>query len=199
LHYEASHQHDLFVELTDAEFNEAWEAGAQIRQSSVDRGLRERLCAEDGMRVQQLGEVAALAIAKAAGLPWTPGMDTFKNADVVHNIEARMMGREWYGLRVYDRDNSTRRVVGCIIEPGREREPYRIPGWINAKFAKREEWRCDFGNRGKPVYAAPQSALFGFDELLRLIAKEKQPDILSLAHAAIAAGRAPEFVIGEWP
>jgi hypothetical protein len=75
-------------------------------------------------------------------------------------------------LRVYDRDDDSRRVVGIVIEKGQERKPYRIAGWINAKYAKKDIYKIDPLNRGRPVFAVPQEKLFHMNELKGLIEKE---------------------------
>jgi len=174
--YLPSHQHDDFVELTDEEYAEAVKRGKAIYRRSQRKRLRDHRAflrnGVDGERVQMLGEVAARAIAKALDLEWTDSTDSFKNADLPHNIEARLIGRDWYGLRVYERDHGSRRVVGCVIEKGQERGEYRIPGWINAIHGKRSEWLQDFLSRGRPVYVVPQSELYDLDVLRALIERD---------------------------
>lgn len=171
--YHACHIHDEWCELSDEEYAECFERGAEIYYSSQERNLKDNRNftrnGVTGLRAQQLGEVSARAIAKALGLPWTNSMDTFKGADLPCKIECRLIGRDRYGLRVYETDKDWKRVVGCIIEPGREREPYRLPGWINAKHGKKTEWLDDPLNRGRPAFFVPQDKLHGLDVLRALI------------------------------
>jgi len=127
----------------------------------------------DGRRIQQLGALAECACAKALELPWLRGINTFKRPDLGHNIEVRLIGDDAFGLRVYPKDHNSRRVVGVIIEKGREREPYRIPGWINAKYAKKIKYQMDPGNRNRPFYGVPQDRLCDPKLLMELIQKEQ--------------------------
>jgi hypothetical protein len=167
--YKACYLRSYYVTLTDAEYLEAFQRGEAIYESSQRRNLRDHRAfvrkGIDGRRVQAIGEVAVRAVAKLLGLEWLDSMDTFKGADLHHNIEVRLIGREWYGLRVYDRDDNSRCVVGCVIEQGKEREAYRVPGWIKAKEGKKREWLADPLERHHPVYLVPQDYLLSLDEL----------------------------------
>lgn len=171
--YVASHRHDVFVSLTDAEYAEAVTHGRQIYALSQGRGWTDHhnftRNGVDGERIQILGSIAERAVSKACGIEWTRWVNTFKAPDLHFNIEVRLIGRENYGLRVYPRDDDSRRVVGVVIERGMERKPYRIPGWINALHGKRPEWLIDPLNQGHPVYAVPQSRLHSLDVLMQLI------------------------------
>lgn len=179
--YEPSHKHDRFVQLTDSEINEAARFGGEMYDHSQKSGFKdyrpEVRNGVDGRRVQQLGSVVERAVAKALGIPWTKWMDTFRSPDLHHNIECRLIGDERYGLRVKPHDEDSRRVVGVVIPKGRERgHPYRIPGWINAKFGKREAYLIDPHDMKRPIYAVPQARLWSLDRLERLIAAEKIRD-----------------------
>lgn len=171
--YHPFHGNDEFIELTDEEYSEAFDRGKMIRCSSVERHFKDNRDfvrdGVDGLRVHQLGEVCARAIAKALNLPWVNSLDTFKGPDLPHNIEARLIGVERYGLRVYDTDDDSKRVVGCVIERGRERLPYRLPGWINAKYGKKSEWWMDPLDRKRPAFFVPQYHLWSLNILRRLI------------------------------
>ena len=175
--YKACHDHDEFVTLTDAEINEAANFGSEMYESSQERGLNDRRPeirnGVDGRRVQMLGSVAERACSKALGIEWTHWMDTFRTPDLHHNIEVRLIGVNHYGLRVYDKDHDSRRVVGVVIEKGKEREAYRIPGWINAIYGKKERYKIDPHNKGQPVYAVPQDKLQPLDTLKFLVNAEK--------------------------
>ena len=184
--YCACHKNDVFVTLSGIEIDEAMEVGRKIYQSSQERGLRDYRKFKgngwvdpDGERLQALGSVAERAAAKALGLEWTAWYDTFKRPDLHHNIEVRMMGVNRYGLRVYDRDHDSKRVVGIVIERGREAGPYRIPGWINAVHGKRPEYLMDPLGRGQPVFAVPQYRLHHLSVLMDLIEAEQRNEVLS--------------------
>ena len=174
--YKPSHKNDIFVELNFSEYQEAMDFGSELYKHSQKCNLRDHRTfvrnGVNGERVQQLGALAESAVSKALGVRWLKGVDTFKKEDLPHNIEVRLIGKENYGLRVYDRDDDSRRVVGIVIEKGQERKPYRIAGWINAKYAKKDIYKIDPLNRGRPVFAVPQEKLFHMNELKRLIEKE---------------------------
>jgi|688.fasta_scaffold397715_2 hypothetical protein len=174
--YKPSHKNDIFVELNDNEYQEAMDFGSELYKHSQKCNLRDHRTfvrnGVNGERVQQLGALAESAVSKALGVRWLKGVDTFKKEDLPHNIEVRLIGKENYGLRVYDRDDDSRRVVGIVIEKGQERKPYRIAGWINAKYAKKDIYKIDPLNRGRPVFAVPQEKLFHMNELKGLIEKE---------------------------
>ncbi len=176
INYEAN-DHNLRVELTKQEIDEAALFGRKIYQSSQERGLKdyrpEVRNGVTGERIQMLGSVAERAAATGLGIPWTHWINTFHDPDLGHNIEVRLIGVNHYGLRVYDKDDDSRRVVGVVIEKGKERQPYRLPGWIYAGDAKRDEYRMDPHQKGHPMYAVPQWVLRPIRELLAIIEEER--------------------------
>lgn len=171
--YKASNKNDVFIELNDHEYQEAMEFGSELYKYSQESKFKDYRTfirnGVDGERVQQLGALAELAVSKALMVKWPKGINTFKKEDLPFNIEVRLIGKNNYGLRVYDRDNDSRRVVGVVIEKNREREPYRIPGWINAKYAKKDFYKIDPLGRGRPVFAVPQEKLFHINLLKDLM------------------------------
>jgi hypothetical protein len=93
--------------------------------------------------------------------------ENYKKADLPHNIEVRLIGEDRYGLRVYKKDDASRRVVGVVIPPGKERGPYRIAGWIIAADAIQDCWEmAPYG--GRPMYPVPQEHLRPMSELKSL-------------------------------
>jgi recombination protein RecT len=176
--YRASHLHDEFVSLDDGEIDEAALFGKEMYQSSQRQGLKDyRPEVRDGVtgeRIQMLGSVAERGASKALGIPWTHWIGTFHQPDLHHNIEVRLIGVNHYGLRVYDKDHDSRRVVGVVIEKGKEREPYRLPGWIYAADAKQASFRMDPHEKNHPMYAVPQYVLRPLSELKEIILVEKK-------------------------
>ncbi len=175
MNYAACHRHDEYVSLNDQEYALAFSRGRQIYSSSQARKLKDYRPqvrdGVDGARVQALGEVATCAVAKLLCLPYRDTLDSFHGADLEFNIEVRLIGRDWFGLRVYEKDHDSKRVVGVVIERGRERLPYRCPGWINAQYGKRPEYYMDPLGLKHPVYAVPQNKLFSLWMLRLLIAR----------------------------
>jgi len=165
-----------YVSLTDEEYRTAISRGEDTYRHSQSRGMKDYRSfvrdGVDGCRVQCLGSIAEFAAAKLLGVRLSGWMNTFKGSDLSGNIEVRLIGAEHYGLRVYDRDRDSRRVIGVVIPKGREREPYRIPGWIPAGIAKIEEYRMDPLNRGHPFFCVPQSRLIPVSTLAGLLKSE---------------------------
>ena len=169
-----------FVQLTKAERLEAMELGSEMYESSQARGLKDyrkfKRDGVDGERVQQLGSMAERAVAKALDIEWTGWIDTFKKADLHHNVEVRLIGVDHYALRVYDRDEDSRRVVGVVIPKGREMGQYRLPGWTFACNGKLPDLKMDPLKRNHSFYGVTQDRLLPIEELRDLIELEKQMD-----------------------
>jgi hypothetical protein len=164
------------VSLEDIEYHGALKAGEWIWKKSQERGLKDHAGNKpdgaSGMWLQQLGAVAERSVAKALDLYWSSPIDTFKRPDLSHEIEVRLIGVDHYGLRIRDSDRDTRRVVGIVIPAGRERDVYRIPGWIEAGSGKRPEWKMNPFN-GRPMFCVPQRFLRPLSELKEIIVLEK--------------------------
>ena len=177
--YTAHHGNDVFVQLSPQELQTAWNAGSYLRNVSVAEGRKDAAdLPGPPSRTQSLGTLAEMAVAKALGIPWKLQVGNtleggHKEPDLPFNVEARLIGVERYGLRVYEYDPPGLRVVGVVIPKGGEKGPYRIPGWINATYAqKRSEWRMDPLDRDSPFYGVPQQSLFHLSELQKLIHEE---------------------------
>jgi hypothetical protein len=178
--YTAYHGNDVFVQLTEEEVQKAWNAGTYLRNVSVAEGREDNpSLSGPPSRTQSLGTLAEMAVAKALGLTWKLQVGNtiesgHKEPDLPFNIEARLIGVQRYGLRIYDHDDPSLRVVGVVIPKGGEAGPYRIPGWINAVYAqKRPAWRMDPLEKQAPFFGVPQQSLFHLDELRRLIREEQ--------------------------
>ena len=165
--YTACHAQDVWVQLTTDEIRYAVQVGRQMRQTSVTNGHAEKITVGEGMgeRIQLLGAVAELAVAKALNIPWRDQDGRYKQADLLDDIEVKLIGVNHYGLRVYDTIPDHYRVVGVVIPRGKERDPYRIPGWIQAGDAKRDRWLMRPFGIGLSFYAVPQSQLRPLKEL----------------------------------
>jgi hypothetical protein len=180
--YQPCYVHDEYVDLEDAEREHAYNLGVEISRYSKRNELHDKRASDqyvngvyvDGDRVHGLGEVCGCAIAKHLSLEFINSLNSFKNADLPHNIEARLIGNNRYGLRVKVDDDDTRRVVGVVIHPGKERQPYRIPGWINAKHGKKARWLRDPKDQKKPIFLVPQCKLRSLDLLREEIRKDIQ-------------------------
>ena len=170
-HYEGSE----WVTLTDEEIDYAQRVGLEMRKLSLRHRHRDYRAEMDkefsekqAQKNQALGEVADLASRKYFGFSMTLVTENYQKADLPHNIEVRMIGYDRYGLRVYKKDDASRRVVGVVIPRGKERGPYRLAGWIVAADARQDRWEmAPWG--GRPMYAVPQEHLRPMSELKNLI------------------------------
>lgn len=171
--YKPCHENDVWTELTSEEIQAAEDVGREMYRVSQERGDRDfrtfKRNGVDGERVQIIGSLAERVAAKALGVEWTGWIDRFRQSDLHFNIEVRLIGDERYGLRVYPKDDDSRRVMGVVIPKGQEAGPYRIPGWINAIHGKKEHWLADPLGRGHPVYLVPQDRLHHLAKLKNLI------------------------------
>lgn len=168
-------EHNIFVSLTESEIGEAWQVGTARRSMSENQDDTENYdgSTEMAVRINQIGALPEAAVRKALGLSVPLTIGTYKQADLPYNIEARLIGVENYGLRVKLTDAPDRRVVGVVIEQGKEYQPYRIPGWCYAHEARMSEWLQDFGDRSKPIHAVPQHYLRPWSELMEIIKRER--------------------------
>jgi hypothetical protein len=168
--YEAN-DHRFFVQLTDSEYRGACDVGRWMYEKSHADGRSDAYGFDgDGERIQILGSLCERAAAKALGIYWPGAIDQGDAPDLAFGVEVRLMGRDWYGLRLRPKDHDHRPNVGVVIEPGREAGPYRIPGWIIAGDGKRPEWMMAPNGR-LPMYAVPQSSLRPLAELHRWIGR----------------------------
>lgn len=178
--YEPFYGHSEYVKLTTEQIDYAIRHGLKMRKLSLAQGhhdfrahRKNPLSEEQARRNQALGAVTELAARKHFGYPLRLISENFRDADLPDNVEVRLLGEDRFGLRVYPRTKDCRRVVGIVIPRGKEREPYRIPGWILAKDAKRPEW-CITPNGDEPMWAVPQEHLLPLTELRPLLL-EAQP------------------------
>lgn len=172
--YEACHDNDVWVWLSDDEIDAAAKHGLTMRKVSVARGHNNHqgYNPNDALanRVQALGAVCEAAVIRALNIDAALTSEVYAVADLPGNIQVRLIGRDHYGLRVYPRDDDDWIVVEVVIPPGREREPYRLPGCFWASAAKRPEWQIAPHGR-PPMYAVPQKELLSLS-LLKAVLRQ---------------------------
>jgi len=110
-----------------------------------------------------LGACGEMAFAKATGLYWEAGVNTFKAGGDVGTVEVRTRSRHDYELIVRDDDPDGR--IYFLVTGGPER--FRLQGWIKSEEARRPEWRKNHGGY-QPAYFVPHSALKSLDQLIAL-------------------------------
>lgn len=167
--YEASYTNSVYVQLDEVEVYAAAMAGRKTYRLSQDGKHHEyhkpKDGGPDGERIQMLGDLAVWTVAKHLDR-YPMGFRTYKGPDLSGNIEVRLIGIDWYGLRVYEKDvERNKLVVGVVIPEGKERERHRIAGWIPAIEANRDEWWMNPGNRERGFWCVPQSELRHIDTI----------------------------------
>lgn len=167
--YEASYTNSVYVQLDPVEVYVAAMCGRKTWKLSQDGKHHEYYRPKEGgptgERIQMLGDLAVWTVAKYLDR-YPMGFKTYKGPDLSGNIEVRLIGIEWYGLRVYAKDIERRKlVIGVVIPKGKERERHRIAGWIPAIEAQKEEWKMNPGNRERPFFCVPQSSLRHIDTI----------------------------------
>lgn len=167
--YEPCYTNSVYVQLDPVEVYVAAMCGRKTWQLSQDGRHHEYHHPKDGgptgELIQMLGDLAVWSVAKYLDR-YPMGFRSYKGADLSGNIEVRLIGVEWYGLRVYTKDvERNKMVIGVVIPKGRERQPHRIAGWIPAREATREEWVMNPGDRERPFFCVPQSFLRHIDTL----------------------------------
>jgi hypothetical protein len=161
--YKAFYKNSVYVQLDPVEIYVAAACGRKTWKESQDGKHHEYFQQKEdgptGEMIQMLGDLAVWSVAKYLDR-YPMGFRTYKGPDLSGNIEVRLIGVEWYGLRVYTKDiERSKLVVGVVIPKGKERMPHRIAGWIPAAEAGREEWIMNPGDRERPFYGVPQSEL----------------------------------------
>jgi hypothetical protein len=110
-----------------------------------------------------LGACGEMAFAKAFGLYWEAGVNTFKAGGDVCAVEVRTRAQHDWELIVRDDDPDGR--IYFLVTGGPEK--FRLHGWIKSEDARRPEWRQNHGGY-KPAYFVPHSALKSLDQLVAL-------------------------------
>lgn len=160
----------MIVELSEFEFALACYAGQLIHMLSEHRGYTERRINQkiSPVRMNQIGQLGEMVVAKCLGLYWGGGSFTFAKADLAHNIEVRTISRASLGLKVRPRDVATKRVVGVLLPEDLKTRQFDVVGWKPASEAKDDRWLCNPYGKG-PVYYVPLDELRPIEELQYLI------------------------------
>jgi hypothetical protein len=115
----------------------------------------------DGWGSHIEGAGGEMALAKALGVYWDGGVNTFKRDDLP-GIQVRTRSRHDYELLVRSADSGDEVFV---LVTGQMPE-YRIHGWIRGADAKRAEWEKCHGGR-PPAFFVPQGELKPMSTLRR--------------------------------
>lgn len=172
--YRACHANDVWVRLRDDQINYSCRHGSRMRRTSVERGHQERIEAykptdKKAQRNHCLGACCEYGLQVALGCdPVVLTSETFKVPDIPGtDIEARLIGVDWYGLRIKPGDKDHWLVAGVVIPLGQERgHAWRIPGYIRVSEARKHpEWIKDPNDWKAPLILVPQEFLRSIEEL----------------------------------
>lgn len=169
IQYKAFYENSVYVQLDEVEINTAALCGRMTYRASQD-GLhheyhKPKPDGPNGEHIQMLGELAAWSLAKYLDR-YPMAFRTYKGADMAGVVEARLIGVDHYGLRVYTKDvERGKLVVGVVIPRGHERRKHRIAGWIPAEDAAKEIWWSNPGDRERGFYCVPQDQLHHIDTI----------------------------------
>ena len=167
---------DEWAYMTTEEVNECARFGLSLQKRAEDRNFKktpgETADNETLGRQHALSQVTEGVIRRHFGWPLEFNPNGFNEPDLPGRIQVRTITGEYKGLKVKSRDGADWRVVGVIAPPGKERGPYRLPGWFIAGEAQgREEWQRPWFD-GPPVFIVPQRLLRPMSELRRLLRSE---------------------------
>mgnify|MGYP003643451737 CR=1 FL=1 len=104
--------------------------------------------------------IAEMAVCRLLGVYWVPSVNQFHVPDLEeHNIEVRYSTRADLKVRG---DEQEARIVSVTGDPFGKLE---IAGWCWGREAINDRYKKDPGNRGKPAFFIPHSALSAIEDL----------------------------------
>lgn len=150
------HEVQMGAQVGLARHVEAIRKGLIDRRKDISRTWDQHICGA-------LGEMAA---AKALNRHWSGGINTFKGADIGHNIQVRTRpfdtDRVKYDLIVRDSDKDNE--VFVLVQG--ESDRFVIGGWITGQAAKKDDWRRNYGGHQESWFV-PKDKLWPIEELNR--------------------------------
>lgn len=148
------------ISLRQGEMLQAGTVGLLRRIMSVDK-LNDQMHSPDAnpWQIDIEGAMAELAFAKATGMFWSAGINTFKAPDV-GRVQIRSTPKKDNSLiiRSNDKDDD---VFVLVIGSAPD---YTIAGWIRGREGKDPQW-VRSPNGGASAYFVPQSHLRPIQEL----------------------------------
>jgi hypothetical protein len=167
---------DEWAYLTRDEVNACARFGLSLQERAEKRNFKKTPgeTADNATLGKQhaLSQVTEGAMRRHFGWPLEFNANGFNEPDLPGRLQVRSITGEHKGLKVKSRDGADWRVVGVIAPPGKERGPYRLPGWYLAGDAQqREDWAKPWFD-GPPVYIVPQKLLRPMSELREILRSE---------------------------
>jgi len=99
---------------------------------------------------------AELAVAKALGIYWTMGVDTFHGPDLGSNIQVRYTKYATGKLILRKGDNPDHKYY--LVASSRD-DQYRVVGWIYGRDGMLDKWTAALDKSRPACWAVPQSSL----------------------------------------
>lgn len=119
----------------------------------------------EGMSAHLLGSIGELSVAKALGIYWSGGVNTFRNeADIAHDVEVRHRSSHSWDLIIRTEDLDKKYYVLSTGDgPG-----IIVHGYIQGLLAKDVRWVRTYGGK-RPAYFVPSDELRDINELRQLL------------------------------
>lgn len=143
------------IDLSNAEVGNACMGGMRRNISSIRDGRKDNHgLSGPGWNEHIVGAIGEMVVAKALGIYWSAGVDTFKDPDLGVDIQVRCSDQPMASLIVRDDDKDDHRfvlVVGVLYR-------FHIVGWMYGDEAKQQRWYKNPNGRGF-AYFVPQTEL----------------------------------------
>lgn len=149
------------VALTDSELLMAANVGVMRRISSIKQKLKNimKISEYEKWGIDICGAFGEMAVAKALGLYWEGGVDTFKAPDI-GTFQVRSSRHE--NGRLIVRNNDKDEDIFILVVG--KAPNYEIVGWIKGAEAKCDAY-LDDPNNLRPAWFVPQEDLHPISEL----------------------------------
>lgn len=150
------------IELEWYEYALAAETGKLRRLTAIRRSSANSHGAENLSWTEDIeGAAAEMAVAKALGIYWSGGIDTFKNPDLGRNFQVRWTPSHSNNLIVREGDLDT---DAYILATGTTPK-FVVRGYLYGYEAKNKDWERSPNGR-PPAYFIPPNHLRPISELL---------------------------------
>jgi hypothetical protein len=152
------------VELTKSEVFTAAMVGLQRQCSSLFKKSKNRFEIEKEKEwgIHIIGAMGEAAAARGLGMYWPMSVDTYKDPDILPNIQVRTRTKDDGDLIVRD-DDDDNEIFVLVTGTGPK---FMLRGYVTGKEAKKKEW-LKSPNGWKAAYFVPQSKLKSIEDLLK--------------------------------
>ncbi len=149
------------IVLTWAELRVAAQIGTERRLQSLMQGFGRAAHSRrvGAWQIDIMGAAGEIAVAKALGVYWPPGVGTFKLPDVG---ALHVRATEYSNGHLLIRPDDPAGVYVMVIV---QNEKCWIPGWIHATAARLDRWKARPDPNGPVCWSIPQAELCPIDSL----------------------------------